>query len=106
MVEVPDLVIIPSANGAPAVGRTRRFCQVSVFGTVLLAVTVNVTCVEVMVNGITPPLILLLMFFKREAGSPLILIVGIGQHDVSKMNPGAAFRMIVPVPTFPLMLSV
>src|SRR5438874_1208266 len=96
----PDFVMLPLANGLLAVGRTRMFCQVSVFGTVLLELTVNVSCVEVTVSGVVPPLALLLMFFP-EVGSPSILRVGSGQQDVSKMKPAGTFRMIVPVPTSP-----
>jgi hypothetical protein len=75
-------------------------CQVSVFGTVLLEETVNVSWVEVTVSGVTPPLALLLMFFV-ELGSPSILMVGSGQQFVSKMNPAGTFRMMVPVPASP-----
>src|SRR6266478_4346487 len=90
----PDFVMLPLASGLTAVGRTRMFCQVSVFGTVLLELTVNVSCVEVKVSGVTPPLTLLLMFFE-ELGSPLIIRAGSGQQFVSKMKPAGTFRMIV-----------
>src|SRR5882724_1606399 len=101
MTEVPDLVMLPLANGLPAMGRTRRFCQVSLFVTLLEEVTVNVTCVGFTLSGIIPLLTLLLMFFVRVLGSPLILMVGNGQHVVAKTKPAGTLRMIVPVPTSP-----
>src|SRR5437867_9271774 len=45
---VPVTLRIPLANGVPAVGRTRTFCQVNVQVAPLLGnVTVKVSCVEV-----------------------------------------------------------
>src|SRR6266571_7112446 len=47
--EVPPKVRLPLANGVPAVGRTRTFCQVNLQVTpmALDAVTVNTSCVLV-----------------------------------------------------------
>src|SRR6266446_6595824 len=101
MTEVPDSVMFPLPKGLPAMGRTRRFCQVSMFVTLLEDVTVNVTCVGFTLSGIIPLLILLLMFFVSWFGSPLILIVGNGQHVVAKTKPAGTLRMMVPVPTSP-----
>src|SRR5437867_10912334 len=39
---VPDLVMLPLANGVPAVGRTRTFCQVNLFFSLLLLLSVIV----------------------------------------------------------------
>src|SRR6266581_833594 len=46
---VPVIRRVPPANGVPAVGRTRTFCQVSLQVTLLrlLLVTVKVSCVVV-----------------------------------------------------------
>src|SRR6266516_2083047 len=46
---VPERVRLPVANGVPAVGRTRTFCQVSLQVTPLrlVLVTVKVSCVAV-----------------------------------------------------------
>ena len=107
-VEFPELVMLPNARGVPALGRTRTFCHVIVFGVppVLLAEMVNVSCVEVtdvMANDV--PLTALLMFFELLAGSPVILTVG-AVPPVSKMNPVGAFRMTVPTPALPVPSSV
>src|SRR5919198_3229034 len=74
---VPDRVKLPVANGVPAVGRTRTFCQVSPQVTPLRLelVTVKVSCVVVTDDiatavGLPTPLILL-----AELPLPLILVI-------------------------------
>src|SRR2546427_8541317 len=95
---VPFRIRLPLASGAPAVGRTRTFCQVSEQTAPLLgAVTVKVSCVDVTdVIATEVPLETPLMFL--EADPPVILTVG-AVPAVSKTNPAGALRMIVPVPT-------
>src|SRR2546425_7490914 len=53
MPAVPDLVMLPLAKGVPAVGRTRTFCQVNLFFSLLLllAVMVIVMLLAVTVAG-------------------------------------------------------
>ena len=106
-VEVPELVMLPDARGVPAVGRTRTFCQVIVFGVppVLLDEMVNVSCVEVMdVMANDVPLTALLMFFEL-VGSPVIFTVG-AVPPVSNTKPEGALRMMVPTPALPVPSSV
>src|SRR3989338_1456601 len=110
IVDVPDFVIFAVASGDPAVGRIRTFCHVSEFVTPLLltSVTVNVICVDVTEPTATlvPPATLLM--FRVSAPTPPVLVthtVGNGVV-VSNANPEGAFRMIVPVPAFPLDVSV
>jgi len=58
-VAVPVSTIFPLARGLIAVGRTRTFCQVSVFGVdpLLAEVTVKLKVVEVTLGVIAPPLV-------------------------------------------------
>src|SRR5258708_6213161 len=73
---VPLIRRLPLANGVPAVGRTRTFCQVIVQSAALLGdVTVKVSCVEVTdVIATEVPLETALMFLAADP--PLILTVG------------------------------
>src|SRR5437879_3843199 len=114
-VDIPTAVAVPVAtslllaNGVPAVGRTRTFCQVSLQVTplILLLVTVNTNSVVVTEaiateEPLETPLMLL-------AAPPLpmsrsILTVG-AVPLVSKMKPFDGLRISVPVPAFPLAIS-
>src|SRR5438093_11431212 len=65
---VPDSLRLPVANGVPAVGWTRTFCQVSeqVTPLILLLVTVKTNCVVVTeVIGTDVPLETVLMLFPE-----------------------------------------
>jgi len=102
---VPLIRRLPLANGVPAVGRTRTFCQVIVQSAALLGtVTVKVSCVEVTdVIATEVPLETVLMFLAADP--PLILTVG-AVPPVSKTNPTGALTMMVPMPTSPKAFSV
>src|ERR1051326_4603953 len=107
-VAVPVLVIDPEANGVPAVGRTRTFCQVIVLGVlpVLLVVMVNVSWVEetdVMASDVQ--LTGGLLFLVLSVVLPVILTVG-AVPPVSKTNPLGALRITVPAAAFPVATSV
>src|SRR6266550_3839668 len=103
---VPLRVRVPLTRGAPAVGRTRTFCQVNEFVTPLLLVleTVKVSWVEVtLVIARELPLLAPLMFF---AAVPVEVIFTVGAvPPVSNMNPAGALRIRVPTPTLPLAFS-
>src|SRR5437879_343772 len=101
MVEDPDLVMLPVANGVPAVGRTRMFCHVSLHGLPpeLLPVIVTVRFVVVTVTAMVAPLVSPLIFLLAVA-PPFINTVGAGAL-VAKMNPAGQFSTISPVPTSP-----
>src|SRR5437660_1134105 len=74
----PLRVRMPVANGVPAVGRTRTFCQVNEFVTppLLVLVTVKVSWVEVtLVIARELPLLAPLMFFAAE---PVEVIFTVG----------------------------
>ena len=96
-VAVPELVMLPPANGVPAMGRTRIFCQVNLFGVaegLLLTVTEMLIAVAVTVAEMVEPLAVLLILrvavespFTRTATAAV----------VSKTSPLGAFRMMVPV---------
>jgi hypothetical protein len=94
----------------PEVGRTRKFCQVRLHGTLLalLLVTVKTNCVLVTVVIATDvPLDTPLMLFAElpEPLSRVTFTVG-AVPPVSKIKPGTTFRTIVPVPTLPPVFSV
>src|SRR6516164_2394274 len=106
MVAVPLRLRLPVARGVPAVGRTRTFCQVSVQTTppLLGRVTVKVSCVvvtELIAREL--PLVAPLIFLEDE---PVEAIFTVGAvPPVSKTKPAGALRMMVPVPTLPLVFS-
>src|SRR6266567_1630419 len=102
-VAVPVLVILPLARGLLAVGRTRRFCQVSeqVTAVVLELLTVSVIWVllaEVIATEVplaTPLMLLPLLPLPVRRVTKTVGAV----PPLSKMNPLGALRMIVPIPT-------
>src|SRR6266404_1437900 len=108
-VAVPVTFRLPLARGVPAVGLTRKFCQVNLHSTPLALglVTVNVIWVadtDVIAND--EPLLATLMLFPAFP-PPLtrsILTVG-AVPPISKTKLLGAFRMIVPVPTSPVTFS-
>src|SRR5262245_20327261 len=92
---------LPLANGAPAVGRTRTFCQVSLHRTplALVLVTVNVNCVvvtDVIATDVPLPTPLMLLPLPPLPLRRSMRTVG-AVPPVSKMKPPGAFKMIVPV---------
>src|SRR6266568_102668 len=102
-VAVPVLVILPLTRGLLAVGRTRRFCQVSeqVTAVLLALVTVNVIWVlvrEVIATEVPLATPLMLLPLAPLPVRRVTKTVG-AVPPVSKMNPLGALRMIVPVPT-------
>src|SRR5436190_8520707 len=100
-VAVPVLTILPLANGVPAEGRTRMFCQVSEQVTpVLLALAiVMVRVVLVRVTAIVEPSARPLMFRELAPAPPMRFINTVGAAPpVSNTKPVGALRMIVPVP--------
>ena len=100
--EVPLLVILPEANGAPAEGRTRTFCQVKEFLTPLLvkSVTVKVICaVVILVIAKLVPLATLLIFLVFGPLPAMRVTKTVGAvPPVSKINPEGTFKIIVPMP--------
>ena len=107
---VPLRVRLPLASGAPAVGRTRTFCEVKeqVTPEALLLVTVKVNCVlvtEVMETAVPLETPLMLLAALPEPATLVIRTVG-AVPPVSKMNPLGALRIMVPVPASPLLFSV
>ena len=99
---VPERVRLPPANGVPAVGRTRTFCQVNceVWPLVSPLVTVKTSCV-----GVTE--VMLPTTVSDGGPLPVFLIATIGVAAfVSKINPPGAFRIIVFTPISPLAFSV
>src|SRR6266567_4626572 len=108
-VAVPVTFRLPLASGVPAVGRTRKFCQVNLHSTLLALglVTVNVIWVavtDVIANDepLLTPLMLLPAFPPPLNRS--ILTVG-AVPPISKTKLLGAFRIIVPVPTSPVTFS-
>ncbi|MHB8667911.1 MAG: hypothetical protein ACYC7B_10415 [Burkholderiales bacterium] len=106
---VPDFVMFPLARGELAVGRTRTFCQVREFFTLLLVedVTVKVSAVAVTLVIATEvpdatPLMFLALFPKPEVR--VISTVG-AVPPMSKLNPAGASSTMVPVPTLAVAVS-
>src|SRR5258708_26254970 len=105
--EVPVLEMMPLARGLAAMGRTRTFCQVIelVSEPLLAEETVNVIWLvvrEVMAAEVPEgaPLISYVVFCLKKKS--VIRTVG-AVPLMSKMKPEGALRMIVPVPTSPLL---
>src|SRR5216683_2499062 len=102
-VAVPVLVILPLARGLLAVGRTRRFCQVSEQVTALTLELVTVNEIWVLVREViatevplaTPLMLLALLPLPVRRVTKTVGAV----PPVSKMNPLGALRIMVPVPT-------
>ena len=103
IVLVPVSVMLPVANGVPAVGRTRMFCHVREFliEFAVCAVTVKVIVVAVLeVIATEVPVATSLMLF------PLVVQGLVKQPTntlgtippVSNTNPDGALRMSVPIP--------
>ena len=102
---VPEFVIFPLANGVPAAGRTRIFCQVNLFAVpagLLLAEIVMVMDDVVTVAEMVPPLATLLML-RVAFASPFNSTVTVAL--LSNTNPLGAFRIMVPVPIEPPLAS-
>jgi hypothetical protein len=110
MIAVPESTKLPLASGVPAEGRTLTFCQVSeqVTPPLLADVTVNVSLFAVLdVMATDVPLAAPLMFNELAPDPPTRVIRTVGAvPPVLKMNPAGALRMMVPVPTLPLWISV
>src|SRR5678815_4967998 len=109
-VAVPPRARLPLANGVPAVGRTRTFCQVSLQVTPLALelVTVKTRCVlvtEVMAIAVPLETPLILLAEPPEPVTRVTRTVG-AVPPVSKRKPAGAIRVIVPRPTLPLAFSV
>src|SRR6266853_4535305 len=108
-IEVPVLLMLPLARGLLAVGRTRRFCQVSEQVTALTLELVTVNEIWVLVRDViatevplaTPLMLLALLPLPVRRVTKTVGAV----PPVSKMNPAGAFRIMVPVPTSPLAVS-
>ena len=109
MFAVPVIFKLPPARGAPALGRTRTFCQVSpqVMPLALLLVTVKTNWVVVTeVISMAVPLVTPLMLLPLLPLPANRVMSTVGAVPlVSKINPAGTFRMIVPVPTLPLACS-
>jgi hypothetical protein len=103
--DVPVLVMLPEANGAAAVGRTRIFEYVRVFFVcpLLLDVMVNERLLVVTTRGIISPFVIVFMFLLLL--SPERVMIGNGAF-VSKTNPAGAVRTIVPRLMSPTIVSV
>src|SRR5690349_4033365 len=106
---VPEQIRLPLVKGAPAIGRTRTFCQVKLQVTPpeLEIVTVKTSWVlvtDVMATAVPLATPLMLAVFLPLPPSRVINTVG-AVPPVSKTNPVGALRMIVPVPTLPLAFS-
>lgn len=101
IVDVPVLVILPEANGVPAVGRTLTFCQVKESITPLLvaAEIVIVNCVVVAVTAIVEPLARSLMLRLLLPLPAVRVTKTVGAvPPVSKTKPDGTFKRMVPVP--------
>src|SRR5262247_3543789 len=97
---VPPIRRLPLANGVPAVGRTRTFCQVSLQVTqfILKLFTAKTSCVLVTeVIAVDAPLETPLMLLPElpEPVSRVTNIVG-AVPPVSKMKPAGALTIMVP----------
>src|SRR5262249_30151341 len=107
---VPLRVRWPLTSGVPAVGRTRRFCQVSLQVTLLALelVTVKTICVVVTDDmGTAVPLapLLILLAFVPVPVRRVITTVGAGL-PVSNTNPAGTLRIMVPAPALLVAFSV
>jgi hypothetical protein len=107
---VPLIRRYPLANGVPAVGRTRTFCQVNlqVMPLALEAVTVNTSCVlvtEVIATAVPLATSLMLLAELPDPVNRVTNIVG-EVPPVSKIKPAGALTIIVPVPTSPALFSL
>src|SRR2546425_10375885 len=99
---VPLRLRLPLANGVPALGRTRTFCQVSLQVTPLALepITVKMICVvvrEVMAAAVPLATALMLLPLLPEPPNRVTNTVG-AVPPVSKTKPLGALRMMVPVP--------
>src|SRR6266566_9604980 len=102
-VAVPVLIILPLTRGLLAVGRTRRFCQVSEQVTAVLLEFVTVNVIWALVREVMPtevPLATPLMLLALVPLPVRRVTKTVGAvPPVSKMKPLGALRMMVPVPT-------
>ena|SRR5436190_11236254 len=103
------LPLVPPGGSAPDTGRTRTFCQVNLQVTPLrlVLVTLNTNCVvvtELIATAVPLETPLMLLTALPPPLNRVISTVG-AVPPVSKINPLGTFRMMVPVPTFPLVFS-
>jgi hypothetical protein len=102
--DVPAKVMFPLASGADVLGRTWIPCHINVFVRLLMAVTTRVIVdAEMEDTAIDVPLATPLMFLE-EVALPVNKTVTVA--PVLNSNPDGAFRMTVPSPTSPALVSV
>src|SRR4030095_3476479 len=110
IVAVPLRLRLPLANGVPAVGRIRTFCQVSLQVTPLALALVTVKTNWVLVTELIATAVplatpLTLLPLLPDPANRVTNTVG-AVPPVSKTKPLGALRIMVPVPTLPLAFSV